>query len=166
MAYYRGDYYRGDYYRGDPFLGALGGIVAGTVGKLAGKAASWVGKQVGGSSVKKAAAVSLGAAAMPILQSAAPSFIPTINIGNTKIDPLAALPGGRPLISSSSCPPGYHLDKRTKSKCVRNRSMNPLNPRALRRGLRRAEKFEKFARRTVNALRTGPKKFKTRTRSS
>jgi hypothetical protein len=64
------------------------------------------------------------------------------------------------------CPPGYHLNKADSIKgpkgsyCVKNRKMNPLNPRALKRALRRSEDFEGIARRTVNALRTGPRKFK------
>jgi len=46
----------------------------------------------------------------------------------------------------------------------RRRRMNVMNPRALKRALRRAEGFEKIARRTVNALRAGPKKFKSTAR--
>jgi len=43
------------------------------------------------------------------------------------------------------------------------RKLNPLNPRALKRGLRRAYGFDKFARKTMNALyRTVPGKVKQR----
>ncbi len=42
-----------------------------------------------------------------------------------------------------------------RSKCVRNRSMNPANARALRRALRREEQFVRLARRT--GLVTVPK---------
>jgi hypothetical protein len=39
--------------------------------------------------------------------------------------------------------------------------MNPLNPRALRRALRRAEGFERFARRVIAVThRGGRKKWK------
>jgi len=40
---------------------------------------------------------------------------------------------------------GYHLDKRTQSYYVRNRSMNPYNPRALKRAERRVGRFVKMA---------------------
>lgn len=70
---------------------------------------------------------------------------------------------GRGRVSPDSqtgkCPVGYHPAK-DGNGCVKNRSMNPLNPRALRKALRRAESFEKIARRTVNGLRSGPKKYK------
>lgn len=59
------------------------------------------------------------------------------------------------------CPVGYHPAK-DGNGCVRNRRTNVGNARALARALRRAEGFEKLARRTVNALRSGPKKFKSR----
>ena len=122
MSYYRGDYYRGDYYRGDPFIG---GLIAGAVGKAAGRAVSWIGKKVGGSSAGRAAAtVAVGS-----------QFLPPVSFGPITVDPRAALPGGKPFVF------------RKKS-----RRMNPLNPRALKRALRRAEGFEKFAAKTVNAL--------------
>lgn len=142
MGYYRGDYYRGDggnnYYRGDPFLGGL-------IGGLAAKAGKWAVKRITGSGLKKTAIATVGtgiAIGMPRIP------LP----GGGSLDIGAALPGGAPLFTPGQCPPGYHLDKRTRSKCVRNRKMNPLNPRALKRGLRRAEGFEIFAKRTMNAL--------------
>lgn len=150
MPYYRGDSYgRGShYYRGDPFLGALAGAALGGLGKLAGKAVGWVGKQVAGSKGKVAATTAVATTiGMPILQASAGQPQAPITIGPLGINPMAALPGGEPLFSFGG---------RKKY-----RRMNVLNPRALKRALRRAEGFEKFARRTVNALRSGPKKFKT-----
>jgi hypothetical protein len=142
-------YYRGDYYRGDPFLGALAGLVAKPLTKLAGKAVSWVGKQALGSPKAAAATVGTALAAAPILRMAAPAPVsspPPINFGPIGVNPMAALPGGQPLFT-------YGTRKR--------RRMNVLNPRALKRALRRAEGFEKIAQRTVNALHRGPKKFKS-----
>lgn len=141
-------YYRGDYYRGDPFLGAIAKLAA----PLAGKALGWVGKQVLGSPKKAAAITAVATTAIPVLKAA--GGMPQTNyaqpapiqIGKIGINPLAALPGGEPLIT-------YGMKKR--------RRMNVLNPRALRRALRRAEGFEKIAQRTVNALHRGPKKFKS-----
>lgn len=133
MGYYRGDgnnYYRGDYYRGDPFLG---GLIAGAVGKLAGKAAGWVGRKIGGRAGAAAAGAAVGTALVPT-QSGMP-----INLGPIGIDPRGILPGGRPFTTFGA---------QTKKR----RRINPLNPKALRRALRRAEGFEKFSQRTVNAM--------------
>jgi len=55
--------------------------------------------------------------------------------------------------ATGCCPSGYHLDKRTGTKCVRNRRMNVANPRALRRSMRRVQGFEKLARRTIQFTR-------------
>lgn len=142
-----GYYARGDYYRGDPFIGALIGGAAKSLGlgKVVSKAARWVGSRISPSSVKKATAV-LGttAVAAPVLTMgggmlpARTTNVPApINIGPLGINPSAALPGGEPLFSWG-----------TKKR----RRMNPLNPKALKRAVRRAEGFEKFAKATVNAL--------------
>lgn len=161
-----GYYARGDYYRGDPFLGEI--IKA--VGK---KVTSWVAGRVGGSTLKNQVQGYVGpSGALPVLLG---NPLPGLQVPgtNTTINPTAILPGGRPFTQPTSsvamngqCPKGFHLNKQdgkygaAGTYCVRNRSLNPLNPRALKRGLRRAERFEKFARRTVNGLRRGPKKFK------
>lgn len=145
MPYYRGDYVgqkRGGYYRGDPFLG---GLIARGAARIAGpvlrRAGQWIGRQtVGGAIAKGAGAVATGAAVVGAGRSVARGQPISIDLG-------AAMPGGEPLFSFGG---------RKKY-----RRMNPLNPRALKRALRRAEGFEKFARKTVNALRAGPKKFKT-----
>jgi len=50
-------------------------------------------------------------------------------------------------------PSGYHLDKATKSRWVRNRRTNVANPRALRRAIRRVQGFEKLAKRTMSVTR-------------
>jgi hypothetical protein len=145
-------YYRGDYYRGDPFIGGLigGAAKALGVGKLVSKAAGWVGKQITGSSVKKAVVGTTVAAAAPILISGLPTSAPSapapIQLGPIGINPGNMFPGGAPGIT-------WGTRKR--------RRMNVLNPRALKRALRRAEGFEKIAQRTVNALHRGPKKFKS-----
>jgi len=144
MGYYqRGDYYRGDYYRGDPFIGALIGRAAGAlgVGKIAAKAGRWLAGKITPGAVKTAAGVAGAGATAITIGSALPSMgggrnMP-VNIGPLGIDPGSALPGGQPLFTWGR---------------KKYRRMNPLNPRALKRALRRAEGFEKFARRTVNAL--------------
>jgi len=52
-------------------------------------------------------------------------------------------------VQNGCCPKGCHPDKRTGTKCVSNRRMNPLNPRALRRSLRRIDQFENFVNKTA-----------------
>jgi len=50
-------------------------------------------------------------------------------------------------------PAGYHLDKKTRTRWVRNRRMNVANPRALRKAMRRVQGFEKLAKRTISFTR-------------
>ena len=141
MSYYRGDYYRGDYYRGDPFLGALAGAAIRKVGGLAVRALARTGaKTVGGGLARVAVGT---ATALPVIQAAG-SLIPgratgqmPISLGPIGIDPGSELPGGSPFVTFGK---------------AKRRKMNPLNPKALRRALRRSEGFEKFAARTVNSL--------------
>jgi len=47
-------------------------------------------------------------------------------------------------------PSGYHYAKDGSGRLVRNRRMNVANPRALRRAMRRAQGFEKLAKRAIN----------------
>lgn len=80
-----------------------------------------------------------------------------------RVAPGGATGRGRvaPDSQTGRCPQGYHPAKDGRG-CVRNRRTNVANPRALARALRRAEGFEKLARRTVTALHRGPSKFKKR----
>ncbi len=69
------------------------------------------------------------------------------------------LPGGgqrtQPRVApiNGMCPTGYHFVKSGEGYCVRNRRMNVANPRALRRGMRRVQGFEKLAKRTISFTR-------------
>lgn len=151
MPYYgaRGDYYRGDYYRGDPFLGAVLGAVG---GKVIGKVGSWIGSRVGRAAssglvrrtVEQLPAVGVGMGVEAVRQRFAPSLGPIPQVG-----PGSGAPMQLPFVGEKK----------------RYRKMNPLNPKALKRAIRRAEGFEKFARKTVSGLRYGPKKFKSAKRS-
>lgn len=68
----------------------------------------------------------------------------------------APLPAGLPQLVQGTCPPGYHLNKTTYmtrqgivpqgTRCVRNRRMNPTNPRALARAIRRGDAFVRLAK--------------------
>lgn len=164
MSYYQGDYYQGDYYAGDPFLGTLIGM-----------GASWLGKKLLKKGASKAAIAQTGAGAL--LGGGAGMVAGSLGgellqRGGSMLWKKVTDPSPRPMQSTVSgtivgqgggvcCPPGYHPNKSmTKlghppgSTCVRNRSMNVANPRALRRSLRRVAGFGKLAsraRKTVNA---------------
>jgi hypothetical protein len=83
--------------------------------------------------------------------------------------------GAERLAMGGGCAPkGFHLCK-SKHGCksgqfVRNRHMNPCNPRALRRAVRRATRFTKLAMKTIHLVH--PKKkgrfggFKKRRRAA
>ena len=56
--------------------------------------------------------------------------------------PFIRMPNGLP-----GCPTGYHPEKSGQPYCVRNRRMNPLNPRALSRATRRVGGFARAVKR-------------------
>jgi len=60
---------------------------------------------------------------------------------NTRV-PFQVQPNGM-----MGCPCGYHPEKQGKPYCVRNRRMNPLNPRALSRATRRVGGFARAVQR-------------------
>jgi len=67
------------------------------------------------------------------------------------VHPTRILPGGQPFVTrqGGATRAGYHLDKKTGTYEVRNRSMNPANPRALRRAVRREQGFVALAKRVL-----------------
>jgi hypothetical protein len=83
--------------------------------------------------------------------------------------------GGEALMAGAgACPKGFHISRSRHSKsfgaCVRNRHMNPCNPRALRRAIKRATRFTRLAMKTIHLVH--PKKkgrfggFKKRRRAA
>ena len=73
--------------------------------------------------------------------------------GQGRLPPFTAsgpgvLPGGGR--GGGMVPSGYHFAKDGSGRLVRNRRMNVANPRALRRAMRRAQGFEKLAKRAIN----------------
>ena len=180
-----GDYYRGDYYRGDPFLGGLLSLGS----KAFGVAKAVVGAVRGKKSVPAPTPpITMGTAGQQLVPFISPqardigvkitgpfgfggqigAFGPAqIGPGAPGMPAMALGPG-----TALACPiKGYRLNKSdywTKSqgfipkgtKCVKSRRMNVANPRALRRGLRRAYGFKKLAMRTLRLLSpTKPKRF-------
>jgi len=169
VAYYQGDYYQGDYYQGDPFLGSLfsTGI-------------SWLAKKIFKRKLTTAGTTELARRVGPPVRRTAIALAGGAVLGGASIPipfspftmtPGAILPGGRPFISrqqpqpmaapgmqaAGCCPSGYHLAKDGSQRCVRNRSMNVANPRALRRSLRRVAGFGKLAQRSKKDIRRAAK---------
>jgi hypothetical protein len=63
--------------------------------------------------------------------------------------------GAERLMEPGATMRGFHISKKT-GNVVRNRHMNPCNPRALRRAIRRATRFTKLAMKTIHLVH--PKK--------
>jgi hypothetical protein len=162
MAYYlTGDYYKGDYYggaRGDPGLFSFLGGLAKSVFKIgtgfvtggpAGAIGAGIGVLRGGAGMAAGFAQPGGPPGGLHLPGTGVSVVP----GNI-------LPG-RPSVfqpSAGTGGMGYHLNKSAhraqpahakKSYYVRNRHMNPANPRALRRAIRREQHFVALAKRVL-----------------
>lgn len=145
MGYYgRGDYYRGDYYRGD-FWNTLkhigSGIVDVATGNIGGALAQGAAIFGGGSSGPPSPPGTSLVATKPRGKIYNSSPIPLVDtgrrlLGETVVDP------------SQGVPRGYHVSKKT-GKIVRNRHMNPLNVKALRRADRRASSFLRITRHVV-----------------
>jgi len=77
----------------------------------------------------------------------------TMQPGVGRLPPFTAagpgvLPGGGR--GGAMVPSGYHYAKDGSGRLVRNRRMNVANPKALRRAMRRAQGFEKLAKRSIN----------------
>ncbi len=147
----------GDYktygYGGDPgFLSGLfrigkrviksviGTMVGGPVGGLI------TGASVGGAVVAARRPSAVGPPVPPGTIGGAVSFP-----GGVTISGAAVLPSHADI--GAHAPSGYHLDKKTRSRWVRNRRMNIANPRALRKAMRRVQGFEKLAKRTIQFTR-------------
>jgi len=151
MGYYQGDYYRGT--AGDPFLGGLFGKVF-QIGKGllglgggGGTSTSAITKAVqagfpGGGLAKVGQKVIGIAKAHPVLTGAGAAGI----IG-------AAGMGAERMLMGGARMRGFHPCK-SRHGCkggamVRNRHMNPCNPRALRRASRRAHAFLRLTHQLV-----------------
>lgn len=110
---------------------------------------------------------------VPMGGNSMPGTGPGPSPGTTSLPPSAGSVPVAAVAGAVSCNlKGYHLNKSryfvnnqhwwqsssvgTKvekgSRCVKNRSMNVANPRALRKALRRAYGFEKLAMRTIHLL--------------
>jgi len=114
----------------------IGGLVGGPVGAII------TGATVGGAVV--------AAAGKPRPPAAPPpgSIGGAITMpGGTTVSVAGVLPTHAGLAGHT--PSGYHLDKKTGTRWVKNRRMNVANPRALRKALRRTDGFVKLAKRSL-----------------
>ena len=156
MSYYcrpAGDYATGGYGRpsGDPGLFSLIGKLVKPIWKAA---KPFVGAIIGG---PVGLAITAGGAGLAVGKAlTAPGAAPPAPPSMPGVGILQPIVAGAvqgllaPRAMGGVCPSGYHPDKRTGTKCVRNRRMNIANPRALRRSMRRVKGFEKLARRTIS----------------
>lgn len=148
--------YLGDYrvrHAGD-FLGIGGAIkkVGGVIGKVAGIAGSVLPGPIGAgakivSKVLKGGglpyAAGVGAATVGL---AGLGKLPVLQTGSgVQINPANLLPGGAPLFSGVCKSGRFNQD----GSCRKTPTMNPANPRALRRAIRRQTGFIKLARRAL-----------------
>lgn len=89
----------------------------------------------------------------------APGGTPPLLPGRIPPGPIA--PGSPGACLPNPCCSGQHLNKTMGcdgappgTKCVSNRRMDPLNPKALRRAIRRAKGFERFVKSNRKSLRS------------
>lgn len=147
----------GDYktygYAGDP--GFLSSAFKFIKRKILPAAATIIGGPIG-TAVGILGGVVAGTAARP--PAGPPAAVPPGAIGGavsfpggTTVSVAGVLPSHAAV--GAHAPAGYHLDKKTRSRWVRNRRMNIANPRALRKAMRRVQGFEKLAKRTIQFTR-------------
>lgn len=161
MGYYRGDYYRGDYYRGGGIIDFVKGVGRGLLAGAGAVAGTIIGgPSTGiavGTGILKATARAPGTAVATIPQIQPPMTGPMPTTGPVQPGPQSVAAYQGQLMTR---PTGYHLNKSTYmlrngavrhagTEWVRNRTMNPCNVRALRRGMRRVEGFAKIAKRVM-----------------
>jgi len=136
MSYYQPQ--AGDYYpRGDPgFLSSLW------------KGAKAIGKAIIGIPAKQP--IPTAVAGGIIGQQAYNLVMPGGTPAGTAVQ---TVPQNGGMAMNGCCAAGYHPDKRTGTRCVRNRRMDVCNAKALRRSMRRVQGFEKLAKRTIQFTR-------------
>jgi len=118
----------------------IGGMLGGPVGAII------TGATVGGAVVSATKPRAPAVAPPPGSIGGAVSFPGGATVSVAGVLPTHAAIGAH-------APAGYHLDKATRSRWVRNRRMNIANPRALRKAMRRVQGFEKLAKRTISFTR-------------
>lgn len=147
----------GDYktygYAGDPgWLSAIWKVIKPLARRV-------VGGLVGGPAGAVLAGATIGGAVATTVMKPSPPMTPPPGTiggavsfpGGIQVSGALALPSHAAV--GAHAPSGFHLDKATRSRWVRNRRMNVANPRALRKAMRRVQGFEKLAKRTISFTR-------------
>jgi hypothetical protein len=163
-------------YRGDPFFGALAGVAAGIAGKVLPAAGRALGIIKSRPALGTIAGIAGGVGLPQIagfVQKPPGGIGPSLPIplpGGIRVDPFAALPGGRPFVTremEGRCPSGFRPNKSAYflrdgsyvpagTRCVRSRRMNVANPKALRKGIRRMRGFAKLSRTVIRFVSPKP----------
>jgi len=130
----------------------IGGIIGGPAGAIIGAAGGGGG---GGQQVMKPTpGIYGGQVTFPGGTSIGMGYGPGQMVpGQGRLPPYTATgPGVLPMggRGGQMVPSGYHFAKDGSGRLVRNRRMNVANPKALRRAMRRAQGFEKLAKRAIN----------------
>jgi hypothetical protein len=171
MGYLRGDYLRGDghYMRGDPgiFGDIWGGIKGAVGGFVSGGPLGAIGGALRGSGIIKPSAPRQLQAPGQLPPIMAPTSTTSIGPGGSvfKRTEYGVQTQGMPAMGAAcedGCPKGYHLNKSSYftregfvaagTKCVKNRRMNVVNPKALRRGIRRAKGAVKLLKKSAGSM--------------
>jgi hypothetical protein len=147
MGYYMGDYYAGS--RGDPgigsFLSGLASSALSFIPGVGGIASKGLSSLVTGATKGRGIIKSVGGAVMRHPAISAAGAVGVIGAGAA---------AGHVLMGGHRKCRKTHINKHGKEVC--NRRMNPCNPRALRRAIRRTHGFAKLAMRTIHLVH--PKK--------
>jgi len=155
MSYYMGDYYRvarGDYYRGDPgFWSILGGVAKKAVGLIpgVGPGLSTLAESIGKKAVAPAAGAAAAGGASAIIKSTAEKA-GKFALKHPVLTGAGAAGAGALLGAGAT----KLTERLLNGGGRRHRRMNACNPRALRRALRRAHAFAKFARKVIRVQHT------------
>lgn len=179
MAYNRRGYGMGPH-RGDPFIG---GLIKG-VGKLGGGILKTVGGVVGGpiGGVLSGVGGIIAPTRAPVLRSQALPPIESVSGsvgfpggfgfgGSASFGPSRGSAAAAPMMvgGGMTCPSGYHPNKSDYflkdgsfvakgTRCVRNRSRNPANPRALRRSISRIDGFGRLVQRSRKVVKAAARR--------
>jgi|SRR6516164_9086735 hypothetical protein len=137
MSYYKGDFYQGDFYRGDPFFGGLFRAAVGVTKGL-------LGLGGGGAST---AIVSHSRPGIGMLKAGAGKIVSRVG-GIVSKHPVLSAAGAAGTIGVLGGGVAGRLSARHMGG-KRHRRMRVTNPKALRRAIRRAQGFERLARRVM-----------------
>jgi len=132
------------------FLGGpVGAAIGGQIGSIGLKASQ--ANQIQRAQLTQASALSSFAAGPPF-SSLTPPLVPVAQVSPQGAQIGRAFGATIPGAAGAACPVGFHLDKRSRSRCVRNRRMNPLNGRAAMRAIRRIKGARKMLQKIERQL--------------